>query len=253
MGTIYINESTYHNVEGVLFDKDGTVIDFILWMHWVEAFMEALNQNANITYDKQFLENALGFSDENRYWDPKGPLAIGSSQDLLTILSLSLYKQGIPWNQAYQIINDVNAEMDNTFSFRQHLKLVDGLGEFLEQAHQLDIKLGVVTSDDHAKAVQHLEALGISKYFTSVIGHDIAPRGKPYPDMVYQACQQMNIQPEQSIIFGDSNGDMLLGKNSGLLAGIGVIPHASASSSHLKDAHHIISNYHSITFNQYKL
>src|SRR5699024_4051131 len=154
----------------------------------LEAFMEALNQNANITCDKQFLENALGFSDENRYWDPKGPLAIGSSQDLLTILSLSLYKQGIPWNQAYQIINDVNSEMDNTFSFRQHLKLVDGLGEFLEQAHQLDIKLGVVTSDDHAKAVQHLEALGISKYFTSVIGHDIAPRGKPYPDMVYQAC-----------------------------------------------------------------
>src|SRR5699024_10573807 len=98
-----------------------------------------------------------------------------------------------------------------------------------------------------------LEALGISKYFTSVIGHDIAPRGKPYPDMVYQACQQMNIQPEQSIIFGDSNGDMLLGKNSGLLAGIGVITHASASSSHLKDAHQNNNKYYLSNFKQKKL
>lgn len=253
MGTININESTYHNVEGILFDKDGTVIDFIVWMHWVEAFMEALNQYTYITYDKKFLENALGFSGENPYWDPKGPLAIGSSQDLLTILSLALYKEGLPWNQAYQVINDVNQEVEKTFSFNQHLKLVDGLAEFLEQAQQHEIKLGVVTSDDHAKAVQHLEALGISEYFTSVIGHDIAPRGKPYPDMVYQACQQMNIQPGQSIIFGDSNGDMMLGKNSGLVGGIGVIPHANASSTHLIDADQIIWNYHCITFEKSKI
>jgi len=252
MSTICIDESSYRNVDGILFDKDGTVIDFVLWIYWIEAFMEALDQKTDIVYDKQFLERSLGFSKDNRIWNPKGPLAIGSSQDLLTILSLTLYKQGTPWDQSYQTINDINQEVEKTFSFNQHLKPVTGLIEFLDQARHHQLKMGIVTSDDHAKAVQHLDALGITKCFTSIIGHDIAPRGKPYPDMVYQACQQLNIQPDKTMIFGDSNGDMMLGKNSGLKARIGVIPHANASSAHLEDANHIISNYHAITFQKHQ-
>lgn len=253
MGAVYIDESNYQDVEGILFDKDGTVIDFMLWMHWIESFAEKLNQKTEVYYDKQFLENSLGYLETERVWDPKGPLAIGSLQDLLTILSLALYQQDIPWNQAYQIVNDVNQEMEATFNFNEYLKPISGLIEFLDRAHNHDLKMGIVTSDNRDKAVQHLDALGIRKYFTSVIGHDTATRGKPYPDMVYESCQQLGVRPEKAMIFGDSNGDMMLGKKSGLLASVGIIPDVNSSRAHLEDANHIISNYDSVTLKKSKL
>ncbi|MTW88238.1 HAD-IA family hydrolase [Virgibacillus dakarensis] len=249
MSVVIINGNRFE-IDGILFDKDGTIVDFTLWVRWAEAFIDLIDDQATVSYNKGLLAHFLGFSYENHTWDPKGPLAIGSLQDLLTILSLGLYQQGVPWNQAYQVVNDAHQVLEDTFAIHEHVKPVNGLVRFLEQAEKLAIKMGVVTSDNYGKAVQHLNALGITNFFSAIVGHDLVYRGKPYPEMVYYACKQLDIAPEKTLIIGDSNGDMILGKNSGVLASIGIVSAPNMQKVHLLDADFIINDYQAITLKE---
>lgn len=248
--SVVIIDGNRYEIDGILFDKDGTIIDFTLWVRWAEAFIDLIDDQATVSYNKGLLAHSLGFSYKNHTWDPKGPLAIGSLQDLLTILSLGLYQQGVPWNQAYQVVNDAHQVLEESFVIHEHIKPVNGLVRFLEQADKLAIKMGVVTSDNYRKAVQHLNALGITNYFPTIVGHDLVQRGKPYPEMVYYACKQLNIVPEKTLIIGDSNGDMILGKKSGLLASIGIVSVPAMQKAHLLDADYIINDYQAITLKE---
>ncbi|HLR51631.1 MAG TPA: HAD family phosphatase [Candidatus Avamphibacillus sp.] len=248
MSVISIDTNEYE-IDGILFDKDGTIIDFMLWIHWAEEFIELIGDQVDFSFDKDMLSQFLGYSHDSS-WDPKGPLAISSEQDILTILSLGLYQQSIPWNQAYQIVNDAHQILEETFRFKQYIKPVNGLIHLLNQAKDHAIKMAVVTSDNYDKARKHLDALGIREYFSAIVGHDLVQRGKPYPEMVYLACEKMGVHPGKTIIFGDSNGDMTLGKNSGVLAGIGIIPSPTSQNEHLKNADHIISDYCNINLDE---
>lgn len=245
MSVVIVNDNKY-DIDCILFDKDGTIMDFTLWVHWAEELVNLIGET-NESIDRSLLARALGFSFEQQTWDPEGPLAIGSLQDLLTILALGLYQQKVPWNQAYQVVNDAYQELEDSFVIDDHVKPVNGLRAFLEQAKVHDIKMGVVTSDNYKKAVEHLEALEIKHYFSTIIGHDLVQQGKPYPEMVYQACEQLQVKPEKTLIIGDSNGDMILGKKSGTLASIGIVAIPTMETAYLKDADSIINNYEAIT------
>lgn len=239
-----------HEIDCILFDKDGTIIDFKLWLHWADTFIDLIDEKAGISYNKSLLARSLGFSYKKHIWDPKGPLAIGSQQDLLTILALGLYQQGVSWNQAYQMVHDAHQVLEETFVIHEHIKPVNGLIDFLRQAEKLEIKMGVVTSDNYGKTVEHLNALGITNHFLTIVGHDLVHRGKPYPEMVHYACEQLNVTPKKTLIIGDSNGDMILGKNSGVLASIGIVAEPSAQTEHLQDADYIISDYQGLTLKE---
>jgi len=242
MGKVRVNGQLY-DIDAILFDKDGTLLDFgSLWIGWSERLLQIISDKVEDECQTDFLAEKLGFSKGENTWDPKGPLAIGSMQDIVTILSAELYQQGIPWNQAFQLVNESYRELESAFPYKEHLKPIKGLREFLSQAEQKLIKMAVVTSDNLAKAEEHLEALGIDGYFSSVMGHDLVEYGKPFPDMAEVALKELSVPPERTLIIGDSNGDMLLGKYTKTLAGIGITP-SIESSSHLKDADQIIENY----------
>ncbi|MBY7144652.1 HAD-IA family hydrolase [Virgibacillus sp. NKC19-3] len=247
MSVVAINGNTYE-IDCILFDKDGTIIDFTLWVHWAEAFIDLIDDQ--VSCNKGLLARSLGFSYENRSWDPKGPLAIGSLQDLLSILSLGLYQQGVPWNQAYQVVNDAHQALEESFPIHNHVKPIKGLIHFLEQAKKHGMKMGIVTSDNYEKAVQHLNALGITDYFLTIVGHDLVQRGKPYPEMVDYACEQLHVDPRKTLIIGDSNGDMMLGKNSGVKIRIGIVSVPAMQTGHLQDADYIINDYQAITLQE---
>lgn len=248
MAKCTICEQTYE-IEGILFDKDGTLVDFrSLWMEWAEQLIDNVVSQANLLEkDKIILAETIGFQYNESSWDPKGPLCIGSLDDLNTIIALHLYKNNLPWNEALEITTDALAEIDRQLNWKESIKPVPGLRVFLEKAIKCSLKLGVVTSDNHDQAKAHLNVLGIDSYFKRVIGHDQVKRGKPFPDMVYKACGDLAIAPERTLIIGDSNGDMILGKKSETLACIGIVSEPDSNIDHLTDADHVIRNYQSIT------
>jgi phosphoglycolate phosphatase len=243
-----INEQAY-NIDGILFDKDGTLLDFgSLWIEWAQQFIKQIRKKTKgkCEINNHIFAESIGFYWDKKSWDPRGPLAMGSIDQLVTILSFNLYKMGISWDEAIHTVKDCEEEVDKHIDWDQLVTPVNGLKEFLRQAKQASIKMGVVTSDNYQLAKKHLNILGVDEFFEIVIGHDQVRRGKPFPDMVNLACEQLSLSPGKTLIIGDSNGDMILGKNSRLLAGIGIVSHKVGIREHLKDADQIIENYHLI-------
>src|SRR5699024_1126884 len=162
------------------------------------------------------------------------------------ICTLYLYQNGIAWNEALEIVMQAYREVSKDDAWKETIKTVSGLKEFLHEAKKKSLRLGVVTSDNKIEATHHLKEMEIDSYFHSIIGHDNVELGKPFPDMVYKACSEMEVTPERTLIIGDSNGDMLLGKNSNTVASIGILAGSTNGENHLKDADNVIENYHSI-------
>ncbi|TFJ92014.1 HAD family hydrolase [Lentibacillus salicampi] len=249
MAKCTINQQQTYNIDGILFDKDGTLIEFSsLWVIWAEQLIAAIMSKAKLPEkDRDILSDAIGFLDSQRAWDPTGPLCIGSLDELKTICALHLYKRGLPWNAALEMVTNAHAEMEQQNDWKESIKPVTGLANLLRQADTHSVKLGVVTSDNHEQALSHLQALEVKSYFCSVIGHDQVKHGKPFPDMVYKACMELGIHPERALIIGDSNGDMILGKKGNTVASIGIVAESNQTADHLIDADHIIRTYDSIT------
>ncbi|SFB08704.1 phosphoglycolate phosphatase [Lentibacillus halodurans] len=248
MPELMVNEKKY-DVEGILFDKDGTLLNFNeLWMKWGTNLINEIVSMADsqIMCDEEDIGRYIGVSFKNGTWDPKGPLAIGSMGDLITVLSFYLYQQGMPWNEAVTMVFNVRENVDKSTQWTNRLKPIKGIRNFLERAYSAQIKLGVVTSDDTAQAENHLEILGIRDYFHCVIGHDAVQRGKPFPDMPELACQRLELDHKKTVIIGDSNGDMILGEKAGLLTGIGIVPKEIHTTSYLENANQIIRDYNQL-------
>ncbi|RPF53496.1 HAD family hydrolase [Aquisalibacillus elongatus] len=237
-------EKESYQVEGILFDKDGTIIDFYsIWGKWGQDITEDISNqlSESIHLNPEDMAKVIGLYLNENSWDPKGPLAISGTSELITILSHYLYQRNIPWNDAYTYVTKSFEAISANLDWSQYIKPIDGITEFIKDAHQAGLKMAVVTSDSTDEAKRHLDLLNLRSYFDFVIGHDHVERGKPFRDMADIACQQLGIENHQALMFGDSNGDMKLVHNAGLQAGIGLSAHED--HSHLEDANLVIQNY----------
>ncbi|WP_240463598.1 HAD family hydrolase [Paenibacillus apiarius] len=209
-------------VRGILFDKDGTLLQFIsLWGWWAETVLSGLERELKKEGGElpEHPGYILGvYIEENgsvRKHDRQGPLAMGSPSQMIGIATYLLYKEGVPWNEAVQRVTEVFEYANEQVLDRANIVPISGVVPFLERCRELDLPMAVVTADDKRPSEQHLEKMGIRQYFAAVIGDDCVEHGKPYPDMVELACRELGLQPHEVAVIGDSVGDMEMGHSAG--------------------------------------
>ncbi len=88
--------------------------------------------------------------------------------------------------------------------------------EVLEKLKRQDKKLGVVTNKYEDLSVQILRELNLLDFFDVVVGGDTTKEKKPHPLPVIYALENMPINSEKAIIIGDSEADILAGKQAGI-------------------------------------
>ncbi len=245
-----VDDKTY-DLEGILFDKDGTLVELhLLWSHWFEQIWNAIIQKQpRITCDREQVAESIGLDLKKSFISATGPLAIGTMEDITIIVAHHLYEDRLPWNSAVQTVRNCMSEVHSTIKWEQSLKPILGLTEFLKKARESGVRMGVVTSDDTDIAVKHLEILQLDHYFHSIIGSEQIDLPKPYPEIGIKSCEEMKIDPKKIVVFGDTNSDMLLGKKLNALASIGVIDDSNVDRSYLSDADHVISHYKGLCIN----
>ncbi|ANS75422.1 haloacid dehalogenase [Paenibacillus yonginensis] len=234
--------------KGILFDKDGTLLDFLsLWGAWALEVTGLLvkrmeDAGAELLADPLKLLG-LTLDDEGRVagYDPTGPVAMATEEQTVGVLTWQLYTAGVPWNDALRQVRELLAEAMQKVRNERNAKPMPGLKEFLECCRRLGVPLGVVTADQTSEALEHLRWMKLINYFGTVIGTDRVAQGKPAPDMVYLACSELGLLPEEVLVIGDSNGDMQMAKASGAAGAIGFSPGGEAG--YLLDADVVIRSY----------
>ncbi|WP_177246089.1 HAD family hydrolase [Paenibacillus sp. BC26] len=236
-------------IDAILFDKDGTLIDFIFtWGKWSEHMLEAF---ANQLEAKQLppMQPDIATLWGTRHapngeiidYDRNGPLAMGTIDDLVAVLAWQGYLAGMSWAEAKLAVEQCRQFADEQLNAARAAKALPGVIPFLEQCRGNGLTLAVVTADETDAAVKQLEWLGLTSYFATCIGTDQMERGKPFPDMVELACSRLSLSPSRVAVIGDTNGDMKMAKLAGAAVAIGIAADAGVESlAKLPDADAII-------------
>ncbi|MDI6917320.1 MAG: HAD-IA family hydrolase [Thermoplasmatales archaeon] len=93
-------------------------------------------------------------------------------------------------------------------------KIHDGVEELLMELRKRKIKTGIITSKLGDVARSFLKDLKISRLFDVIVGEDDSEM-KPSPAPVIHACKILKEKPENCVIVGDSEDDIIAGKNAG--------------------------------------
>ncbi|WP_150274546.1 HAD family hydrolase [Paenibacillus tepidiphilus] len=250
MPILHIN-GTAVPCRGILFDKDGTLLDLLAtWGTWAELVLRGLeNQLALGGTGSAFdLSGVLGTAHDASGritgYDPAGPLAMATAEETGGILAWQLYSSGVPWNEAMLRVNGIIKEAMEELRVRRLAVPLPGLLPFLRQCAEAGLKLGVVTSDGDKTTAEQLDWLGIAGYFGTVVTRDRVTQGKPAPEMAELACRELELAPEDAVIIGDSNADMQLGKGAGLCFSLGLSP--DGAGAHLLDADAVVADFRAL-------
>jgi 2-phosphoglycolate phosphatase len=191
------------NVDAVLFDLDGTLIDSIgIYYKIVDIVFEKLKLPP--VPREKFVEAA---KDGDFDWDCVLPDHMKNRKEELT-------------KAAMEIIYDIYPEM-----FGNDLKLIPGAESILREISSDGMKIGIVTStpkEGMSYKLQTLKKAGLEKLIEVVITADDVQNKKPAGDPLIECSKRLGIAPEKSVYVGDSRIDIKAGKAAGMKT-IGVL------------------------------
>ena len=213
-------ENWLKNIEGAVFDLDGTLLD----SSWVWEKV-----------DEKFLGDR-GFQVPDDYVDEISPLgAERAAVYTIERFGLNEDKDDI----VREWIEMAKKEYATEVVCKPYAK------EFLEELHKLNIKMAVATSSDRELFMKILEREGILKYFQKIVTVDEVERGKGYPDIYEEAARRIKVNPHKCLVFED----ILAGVTGASLGEFNVVAVFDEKSKHNWEKIKSISKY---SINDYK-
>ena len=213
-------ENWLKNIEGAVFDLDGTLLD----SSWVWEKV-----------DEKFLGDR-GFQVPDDYVDEISPLgAERAAVYTIERFGLNEDKDDI----VREWIEMAKKEYATEVVCKPYAK------EFLEELQKLNIKMAVATSSDRELFMKTLEREGILKYFQKIVTVDEVERGKGYPDIYEEAARRIKVNPHTCLVFED----ILAGVTGASLGEFNVVAVFDEKSKHNWEKIKSISKY---SINDYK-
>jgi phosphoglycolate phosphatase len=103
--------------------------------------------------------------------------------------------------------------LDNTYVYPGTVEALDTLRN---GSNGLDRKMAVLSNKPVFPSRKIVDGLGLSRYFFQVYGGNSFPTKKPDPLGALKLCEEAGVSPHEAVIIGDSNNDVLAGRNSGM-------------------------------------
>ena len=89
------------------------------------------------------------------------------------------------------------------------------LAGWLSRVRQLGARVAVLTSDDRAPTLDHLEEAGVAGIVDDLVAGDDQLPPKPDPAGLLALCDRFGVEPSRAVMIGDSPGDMEAGAAAG--------------------------------------
>ena len=178
-------------LEAVIFDLDGSLVDSMwMWkkidMEYLERFGISLPENLQQEIEgMSFVETAGYFKEHFQIPD-------------------SIEEIGETWNRmAWD-------------KYMYEVPLKPGVMDFLHTCRSHQIKLGIASSNSSALIMNVLEAHHIRDFFDCIKSGTDVIKGKPAPDIYLHVAKELNVNPQNCLVFEDITQGILAGKSAGM-------------------------------------
>jgi phosphoglycolate phosphatase len=216
---------TVKDIDLIVFDKDGTLVDFdLLWagklITAVNAVLAAIPPSLNL---KQSLFSTLGIDPLQMKVIPESPLAVSSLAKLGMACSIVLYQNGVKWHDAERITRDIFMPAIEALPTAQDIKAIGDVNGLFARLVQAGFKLAIFTSDDRNATEASLPLLGIQHMVEAMVCGNDAIANKPSGDGLLHLARHFNVHPERILMVGDSVTDMKAAQHAGVGWKVGVL------------------------------
>lgn len=208
----------------VVFDKDGTLIDFhAIWGPRLERGAAALAEAADL--GNEFLGQlyrAAGYDPANGTTSGQGPLATAPLHQFTVIIASVVYQHGINWDEALELSQEhIGAAM----TARPNPKEIIPKGavtESLRRLNEAGIRTAIATTDNRSATEAMLDTLDLRRFFTDVrCGDDTGPV-KPDTAVLEGIAATLQLNVSDLIMVGDTVSDLAMARKAGAALCVGV-------------------------------
>jgi phosphoglycolate phosphatase len=221
-------------IRGILFDKDGTLIDFpTTW----EPVLRALAHDFAAGDPRRFdeLMAIAGYDHAAGAFKPGSIWAAGNTLDLV-----AAWLPDAPEEERRGLARQVDETCERLAP--ETATPVTDLARLFETLRASGLSLGVATNDVTRSAAATFERLGVRHYLTAVLGYDSVERPKPAADMVLAFCGKAGIEPGEVAVVGDNLHDLIMARAAGAGLAIGVLSGNGLREELAVHADHVIGS-----------
>ncbi|MBZ9789348.1 HAD family hydrolase [Rhizobium sp. 3T7] len=192
-------------VKGILFDKDGTLLDYD------ESWLPVNRELARIASEGDLeLANRLllacGMDPVTGHIVPDSLLAAGNTRQI---------SEGLIAAGSKLDVIELTIKLDELFSHAADFSVaVTDLAAFFGRLHGRGFRLGVASSDNERSIRQTAQRFGFAPFIDYVAGYDSGFGTKPEPGMVLGFCAATGLDPSEVAVVGDNNHDLHMGRNA---------------------------------------
>ena len=110
---------------------------------------------------------------------------------------------------------EVYSEIFNVKNVPGVVKAFPGVVETLERLSSQGILMSIASSRSHRTLAKLVDELDLSKYITYLIAADDVVEKKPAAESVLKTLRHFNIEAHETLVVGDTEFDILMGRNAG--------------------------------------
>lgn len=180
------------NIEAVIFDVDGTLVDSMwVWQSVDHDYFERYH----LTPPESFYDDIEGmsYSEVARYYLDTFPQITCTMEELMD-----------EWTQMAH------------HKYLHEVPLKKGVRTFIEHMRGAGMKIGISTSNRKEMVQDMLKEFGMDPLFDAIHSACEAGAGKPAPDVYLMTAEALGVAPEKCLVFEDVPNGILAGKNAGM-------------------------------------
>ncbi len=220
-------------VQGVLFDKDGTLshseprLIELADARIEEAERQFRSRGASALRLRELhdlLERTYGRSLDGVI--PDGTLAVASRHHNLLSTATVFCQMNLSWPQslvlAQEVFDQVDSDRETLYPGGYPIGLLPDAARLLKELSGAGIICAVISNDTTEGIQNFLDQHQLNDCVSGLWSADHLP-AKPDPDAVHGLCSQLDLKAEDCALIGDADTDLLMARQAGIGLTLGYV------------------------------
>jgi phosphoglycolate phosphatase-like HAD superfamily hydrolase len=210
---------TLDGIDLVVFDKDGTLLDFhAMWGGWATELGRRLEGATRRPVSGDVFAT-IGYDPVSGRARPGSPLAIDTMSEIREVIA-AVVRRWCPNVAAARRAVEAAWFIPDPVATAQPTADLTTLFAALRAGGR---RIAVATTDDRAPTEAALRALGVREQVAALACGDDGIGVKPDPAMLLAICEALQVPPTRTAVVGDTAADLAMARAAGAGLVVGVL------------------------------